>query len=393
MSLAPKALARARAQLNDAEQGVRDEVGFLLLHQRYADRFFPGTSVLHTRLRYALFVPWQFEDQAGKAPGAAEAGLKVAEVALAKRLKDAGERGVIGGLTWPNLADQPPSSTYWSALDAWGILRRAGRNRTPSRRVVHARLSAGRPALDDEERPLVDLDPPFIRLPKRPEDWLKGGPLRFDLLREEQTFLRERLMNVPAPGPLTHSSLLSQLVRHEVPPPASLWAKAVLRHAGPDKGALRRAKAIASLAAVGRGVYAALVEDLREDLDGRETPRYHRAYLSRLLEEHGAEALNLGSGGVGQIEDDIGPLPERLRTLMLQTIAWISAGEVDPRTLLDVYAAAEGRKRQRARLVDTANGRARRAEWDAHEHPSGYPLHYRWSSVRALLSDLRGARA
>ena len=23
-----------------------------------ADRFFPGTSVLHTRLRYALFVPW-----------------------------------------------------------------------------------------------------------------------------------------------------------------------------------------------------------------------------------------------------------------------------------------------------------------------------------------------
>lgn len=41
--------------LANGEQDTRDEIGFLLLHQGFADRFFPGTSVLHTRLRYALF--------------------------------------------------------------------------------------------------------------------------------------------------------------------------------------------------------------------------------------------------------------------------------------------------------------------------------------------------
>jgi Family of unknown function (DUF6361) len=56
--LSRDALKRAEAQLSGDAAGVRDEVGFLLIHQRYADRFFPGTSVLHTRLRYVLFIPW-----------------------------------------------------------------------------------------------------------------------------------------------------------------------------------------------------------------------------------------------------------------------------------------------------------------------------------------------
>jgi hypothetical protein len=55
------AIGRAEAQLDGHSEGVRDEIGFLLIHQRYADRFFPGTSVLHTRLRYVLFVPWMYE--------------------------------------------------------------------------------------------------------------------------------------------------------------------------------------------------------------------------------------------------------------------------------------------------------------------------------------------
>lgn len=390
-SLAPRALARAQAQLNEQGQGVRDEVGFLLLHQRYADRFFPGTSVLHTRLRYALFVPWQFGDQAGRPPAAAESELRKAEVALAKRLKDGEEYGVIGGLTWPRIADQPPSSTYWSALDAWGILRRDGRGRVPSRRIVQTRLAIGRPTLDDEDRPLLDFEPPFVVLPKRPPNWDGAAPLSFDLEPEERVFLRERLIQVLAPAPLRHPSLLSQLVRHDVRPPASLWAKAVTRHAGPDAAPLRRARSVAALAAIGRGIYAALVEDLREHLDRRETPRYHRTYLPQLVEDHGSQAMELEQVGLRLVEADIGLLPDRLRRLMSETLAWLASGERDPMPLLAAYVAAEGRKLLRARLADTASGRTRRAEWEAPDHPLGYPLHYRWSSVRGLLSDLRGS--
>src|SRR5262249_4445670 len=59
--LSRDALRRAETQLREDVEGVRDETGFLSLHQAYADRFFPGTSVLHTRLRYVLFVPWMYQ--------------------------------------------------------------------------------------------------------------------------------------------------------------------------------------------------------------------------------------------------------------------------------------------------------------------------------------------
>ncbi len=55
--LSRKALGQAEQMMFGGAAGVRDEVGFLIVHQRYADHFFPGTSVLHTRLRYALLIP------------------------------------------------------------------------------------------------------------------------------------------------------------------------------------------------------------------------------------------------------------------------------------------------------------------------------------------------
>jgi hypothetical protein len=53
-------MRRVERSLANSEQDTRVEIGFLLIHQGFADRFFPGTSVLHTRVRYALFVPWLY---------------------------------------------------------------------------------------------------------------------------------------------------------------------------------------------------------------------------------------------------------------------------------------------------------------------------------------------
>ena len=54
-------MRQVERSLANSEQDTRDEIGFLLIHQGLADRFFPGTSVLHTRIRYALFVPWLYQ--------------------------------------------------------------------------------------------------------------------------------------------------------------------------------------------------------------------------------------------------------------------------------------------------------------------------------------------
>lgn len=58
--LSREEMRQVERSLANCEQDTRDEIGFLLIHQGFADRFFPGTSVLHTRIRYALFVPWVY---------------------------------------------------------------------------------------------------------------------------------------------------------------------------------------------------------------------------------------------------------------------------------------------------------------------------------------------
>src|SRR6185436_1283104 len=109
------------------EQDTRDEIGFLLIHQAFADRFFPGTSVLHTRIRYALFVPWIYQSAAFSRQRGSDfnANIRHQQIDLARRLKErVGERlGVIGGDKLGELTSQPPDYVYWSALRTWGLLR------------------------------------------------------------------------------------------------------------------------------------------------------------------------------------------------------------------------------------------------------------------------------
>ena len=59
--LSREEMRQVERSLANNDQDTRDEIGFLLIHQGFADRFFPGTSVLHTRVRYALFVPWLYQ--------------------------------------------------------------------------------------------------------------------------------------------------------------------------------------------------------------------------------------------------------------------------------------------------------------------------------------------
>src|SRR5450755_2156475 len=59
--LSREQMRQVERSLINSEQDTRDEIGFLLIHQGFADRFFPGTSVLHTRVRYALLVPWLYQ--------------------------------------------------------------------------------------------------------------------------------------------------------------------------------------------------------------------------------------------------------------------------------------------------------------------------------------------
>jgi hypothetical protein len=384
--LSREALARAKAQMDEESMGVRDEIGFLTIHQGYADRFFPGTSVLHTRARYAVFVPWLFEDLAGLTGPAAARALRERERVLSGRLRDAGESKVIGSRVFPKPSSQPPSTVYWNALSVWGILRPRPDRRTISRAQAHQLLQSAGVATDDDGQPLLSSDPPFARLPNRPDSW-HSGPLTLQLTVPEAVFLRDRLAQLRRNG--SHElSLLARLIRTEVAAPSAMWAGETRAIAGPDRVPLIRAQQAASLASVGRAVYDALLEHMVEADDKREISTRHRDHLVGVVEEHGSVAAALD---VAALEDDIGALPTKLRVVLTATKAWIAAKSVNPAPLFDAYAAAEKRKGPRARLAVTPNGRARRLEWSTDEHGLAGPLHYRWGQVSTLLNDLAEA--
>lgn len=61
--------AAEQVLLNAGPDGTRDELGFSTIHLAYSDRFFPGTSVQHTSLRYVWFVCRSYLELQQRLPG------------------------------------------------------------------------------------------------------------------------------------------------------------------------------------------------------------------------------------------------------------------------------------------------------------------------------------
>jgi hypothetical protein len=81
------------------EKDTVDELGFGAIRDSFADRLFPGTSTIQTRLRYFLFIPWiyrQLEREEVTSHEAAEVGREL-EHRLTVRLLEAEDTdGVFG---------------------------------------------------------------------------------------------------------------------------------------------------------------------------------------------------------------------------------------------------------------------------------------------------------
>lgn len=120
--------------------GVRDELGFLAIHQVYADWFFPGTSTQQTRLRYLFFVPWTYQRiLRNRTKQPLNEQLQRSEQQLVKQLRDYYQpnpvkKGIIGLRAPSNVAAMPPSISYWTLLRQWGITKL-------NRAELHSRVS------------------------------------------------------------------------------------------------------------------------------------------------------------------------------------------------------------------------------------------------------------
>jgi hypothetical protein len=392
--LSREALRRANAQLQEGTEGVRDEIGFLAVHQAYADRFFPGTSVLQTRLRYALFIPWIYLQAANRPDRRRFAAIvEELELDLIRRLLLSGETGIIGGRIYPNPPVQSVSSTYWSALKTWGLLRRDRSVGFPSRQVVHrsfAHKKATGGFQDDDGQLLQEDEPIFKDLPEPPHSFGdRQAKLDFKLTRKEADFLRKQFMGVGKNGSTGSQSLLGRLAEYspEMAEDFDLFSSGMHKIADQeDRHSLGLAEKASALVAIGRAIYSALVEHLREE-DEISTDATHRIVLEKNISEFREKALELD---LGALAEDARTIPKKLLDLMQSIQQWLRNGA---KSILDLerdFAEAEERRkgRRRARLPRTGFGEENRRLWDPNSPEAG-PVNYRWNNVRRLLFDLQ----
>lgn len=403
--LSRSALKRAEAQLVADSEGVRDEVGVLALHTAYANRFFPGTSVQQTRLRYALFVPWQIKallrDRERVRSGQARDALEQAELHLATRLPHVDGEGTIGRRTAVSGRPVaiPPSQSYWVAMATWEILGTNIGGEAPSRSELFRRWEnwpeghRGRPATDDEGCALERPQNLFRReLPEPPREFHRNEPLDFRLLPREREFLRKRLLDTKRSAD-DQPSFLSALVRSKVRIQGSVnpWSRSVIQHADEaDRQALRRARYAAALAAVTRAVYNAAVEALRERDERSSIGERHRDHLAEIVDTYGDAGQRLRLCDLSLDGVFIGDL----KLVLLSIQQWLSQGSNDPLdgAMLDSLRHWELRRKgsRRAKLPLSAHGREARAAWRADKTTLAGPIEYRWSLIRRFLRDLRG---
>jgi hypothetical protein len=397
-----KAVQQAEAQLASESQGVVDELGMLEIHQGYADRFFPGTSVLHTRLRYVLFVAWAYESLRHHRTVPRDIGSAIAaqEQALGNALKrNTDSWGLIGRRVLPKMPAQRPSMMYWSAVGAWGLLHRHPDGSSPSRAEVHSRLAkpdSHVELLDDEGRPLLREASPFIQLPPIPKGWPESPGIDFSLTGEEQHFLRDCLGRVHQPG-AGKLSLMARLANRKaglrLKDGEPFLCEEIQKVAGDDWTALVRADQAAGLAAITRGIYLALVEWLGiQDGLGERTRSLEN--LNSLVICHRQQALKLN---LVELSQDVrfrarSGVPQLLRAVQ----DWLKQHEhvKNHGVLFPLLQACLDQEKNlkgvRARLGPRSH--ALRREWwhdkarNNEEPPE--PLHYRWYVTVNLLRDL-----
>lgn len=191
------------------DKSTVDEMGVGTIRDTFSELLFPGTSTLHTRARYLLFVPWIVTQVTSRRLPADRAvrEMRAQEVRLIEALRSGDiDGGVIGRDARANLA-RMASVVYWGALGAYGIKRCA---HTVEQ---HLRYATERPlaSIDEDDGPqhVRHVDPCFRQLPTPPDGWLTSCD--FALTRDEAEFLRDRILDACG------DRYLGWLVQHGIP--------------------------------------------------------------------------------------------------------------------------------------------------------------------------------
>ncbi len=171
------------------EKDTVDDLGFGPIRDAISGTFFPGTSVLQTRAKYFLFIPWIFQRAQNRWPANAVGKAADMERKLISALLESEDLdGVIGRTKGKDLKTLP-SAIYWSGLQTFGIFTRRGKSIRQYSRLL------ARPLRSTEyEGELVDGNQSFWSdLPEPPLDLFAFTKAELALTPKEAAWLSEKI--------------------------------------------------------------------------------------------------------------------------------------------------------------------------------------------------------
>lgn len=195
------------------ESDTRDELGIGSIRDAFADELFPGTSVVQTRLRYALFIPWLYtaleNERTVSSANVARRARKAELDLIPHLLETSGDTiGVIGRRAGQEL-QRPPSGIYWLMLNRWGIFRPRWTLDEYHRRWDRLRLEREGQRRTDDRGVLPDAFETWnSEMPPAQQDF--PGQSSFDLRYEEAEFLRGRIADSCAGSLLAYAATAPQ---------------------------------------------------------------------------------------------------------------------------------------------------------------------------------------
>ena len=374
-----------------SQRESRDELGLGRIRDALSDTLFPGTSVLLTRARYLLFVPWLFREGVRRGSRGPQLASWVdgQERRLIGALREGGD---LGGLIGRNVGDAVrilPSTIYWNSLRRFGILRHDG---TAAQIADLRQISR---ALDDATEFLERSDSVWVpSIPEPPDDFFSLTRCDFALTRDETMWLAERIVDA-VPG-----TLLQFLIARGNRPSAGAayaWEDPEAEAAtGRVRDALDEARRFAVAMHGAALLYNVLLAERAEEFGLSEYDGRRDDYTSRLDEWRlEVEASDVGGWDLDRlwtlVAEQGRPSAQRTRDFVAAWVALVRRQSGD-RLADDRDARALVRNRelhQKGSQARLRNDRLMR-QWGG---TSGSDrLTFRWPVVAGLLNDIADGR-
>jgi len=378
-----------------SDKGTVDDLGIGTVRDAISNSLFPGTSVIQTRARYFLFVPWLFRQAEGRHPRQLVAKATDMERRLIPALHAGGDlAGLIGAERGKDVATLP-SAIFWSGLIRYGIFL----SPSLSIRQYGRHVARGFAILDPEDE-IADRIPSFWQreIPDPPSDFFQFRSATFDLTREEAEWLCERIISSDRPE--QPASLLTAYVRHlrrgeELLTADAAWEVALPRDTSPPMADLVQHAQQFSCAVQGATLlYNLMLAEARLHT-GLETTHDTSVDNYRIrLDEWTADATRIRlSQWAARINDfwqcildNRVRIPDRTRNFL---DGWAHLVAEDPRgiaTSPDARTLIRGREMQHKRGQARLANEKRLRDWSGDAGTA--PLVFRWPRVQGLLSDI-----